>query len=161
MPTKEPKTLAMSRFVLSKSHSLNGGFHPFLDLDRCRAEESPCFALSISHPLNIRNGELVIVLSRGLALGGSFGEVDDVKENSQCYNRCMPIVFSEHAKEQLRDRGISKKAVLTVIERPKVILTTYRGRKLRQRRVGGKLLEAVTKTEGSRITVITAYILEE
>lgn len=73
----------------------------------------------------------------------------------------MPVVFSNHAKEQLKSRGISKKAVLTVVEKPQAILSSYQGRKLRQKRVGGKLLEAVTITEGSRITVITVYVLEE
>jgi hypothetical protein len=73
----------------------------------------------------------------------------------------VPIVFSDHAKEKLKARGISQKIALVVVQEPTEILSSYRGRKLRQKRVGGKLLEAVTKTEGSRITIITVYVLEE
>lgn len=73
----------------------------------------------------------------------------------------MPIVFSKHALEQLRRRKISQKQVIDVVYHFNQKASSFRDRKLRQMRVGGKLLEVVTKTEGSLITVITAYFLEE
>ena len=73
----------------------------------------------------------------------------------------MPVEFSEHAKLQLKERGISMKAVLAVIAKPQKILSSYRGRKLRQGIIGDKILEVVTKTEGTKITVVTAYSLED
>ena len=73
----------------------------------------------------------------------------------------MPIEFSDHAKRQLKMRNISERIVIQAIRDPQKILTSFRGRKLRQINVRGKLLEVVTKTEGSRITVVTAYFLEE
>ena len=53
------------------------------------------------------------------------------------------------------------KAVLAVIAKPQKILSSYRGRKLRQGIIGDKILEVVTKTEGTKITVVTAYSLED
>lgn len=73
----------------------------------------------------------------------------------------MPIEFSKHAKEQLRRRKISQKQVVDVVRNSHQKVSSFRDRKLRQMRVGAKLLEVVTKTEGPRITVITAYYLEE
>lgn len=73
----------------------------------------------------------------------------------------MPIHFSEHAIEQLRERNIPEKIVKEVAKKPQEILNSYRGRKLRRGFVNDKLLEVVTVSEGSRITVITAYYLEE
>ena len=40
-------------------------------------------------------------------------------------------------------------------------LKTFKNRRLRQKRVGGKILEVVAVTEGSRIIVVTAYYLED
>lgn len=73
----------------------------------------------------------------------------------------MPITFSDHAKRQLEKRKISRVLARKVVESPNKILPSFRGRKLRQKRIGDKLLEVVTKTEGARIIVVTAYYLEE
>lgn len=73
----------------------------------------------------------------------------------------MPVSFSVHAKEQLKRRGITQRVTMKVVQNPQEILSSFRGRKLRRKKIGGKLLEVVTRTEGSRITVITAYYLEE
>jgi len=72
----------------------------------------------------------------------------------------MPVNFSDHAKKQLKRRGISQKLTIKIVRNPQEILSSFRGRKLRRKRIGGKLFEVVTRTEGSRITVITAYYLE-
>jgi len=73
----------------------------------------------------------------------------------------MSLEFSEHAKEQLKRRNISQKIVKETVYGPEKALSSFRGRRLRQRRIGSKLLEVVTRTEGSRITVITAYYLHK
>ena len=73
----------------------------------------------------------------------------------------MPVVFSDHAKLQLKKRQISQTVVRKVVISPYRIIPSFKGRKLRQKRVGDKLLEVVTRTEGSRITVVTAYYLKE
>ncbi len=73
----------------------------------------------------------------------------------------MSIEFSEHARIQLKRRGISDKLTLKAVQEPDDVTSSFRGRKLRRVRVGDKILEVVTKTDGSRITVITAYYLEE
>ncbi len=73
----------------------------------------------------------------------------------------MPVTLSEHALQQIEKRHLSEDLVIEVAEEPDEILSSFRGRKLRRRQVNDKILEVVTKTEGSRITVITAYMLEE
>lgn len=73
----------------------------------------------------------------------------------------MPIVFSEHAKSQLKRRKISLKVARDIVENPRKIASSFRSRKLRSRTVRGKLIEIVTKTEGSKISIITGYIIKE
>ena len=73
----------------------------------------------------------------------------------------MPIKFSKHAEDQLKRRRISQKLIIEAVRNPRKKIVGFRGRSLRQKQVGDKILEVVTKTEGSRITIITAYFLEE
>lgn len=73
----------------------------------------------------------------------------------------MPIVFSDHAKFQIKKRSVSKKQIIETIKNPQEILPSFKNRRLRQRRFGDKILEVVTVTEGSRITVITTYYLKK
>lgn len=71
----------------------------------------------------------------------------------------MRIEFSEHAKERLKVRKISKLKVLEVINNPERTVRSFRSRKLIQRRYGGKILEVITKVENKKIVVVTAYYL--
>lgn len=73
----------------------------------------------------------------------------------------MPIVFSGHAKQQLRKRKISQRLVTDVVRNPDKTVSSFKGRKLRQRLIGDKILEVVTKTEGNKITVVTTYYLKK
>lgn len=73
----------------------------------------------------------------------------------------MPVKFSVHAKDQLKERKITQSLVKKAVEKPDRIIASYKNRKLRQLLVRGRILEVVTKTEGSRITVITGYFLGE
>ena len=73
----------------------------------------------------------------------------------------MPIVFSEHAKKQLKERNISRERTVDTVENPDRMLASFKSRRLRQRRFGDRILEAVTVTEGSRITIVTVYYLKK
>ena len=73
----------------------------------------------------------------------------------------MPVAFSDHAKFQLKKRKIPQDLVRKAIEGSDRLILTFKDRKLRQKLIGDKILEVVTKTEGTKITVITAYYLEE
>jgi len=73
----------------------------------------------------------------------------------------MSIEFSDHAKRQLRRRKISQKLVLSSVRNPQEIIGSYRDRKLRRKQVGSKILEVVTRAEGSKTIVITAYYLKK
>lgn len=72
----------------------------------------------------------------------------------------MMIVFSDHAGEQLKRRKIPKKWVEETVRSPEEIFESLRGRKLRRKQFGGKILEVVTVTEGPRITIVTQYWLD-
>lgn len=73
----------------------------------------------------------------------------------------MSIKYSDHAGKQIKERKISVNIVNETVKNPERKLVSSRNRKLRQRQFGSKILEVVTVTEGSRITVITAYYLKE
>jgi len=73
----------------------------------------------------------------------------------------MPIVFSEHAKIQITERNIPQKRVITTVQNSEKILKSFRSRKLRQRRFGSKILRVITVTEGSKISIVTAYYLKK
>ncbi len=71
----------------------------------------------------------------------------------------MPIVISDHAKTQLKKRKISQKLILDVARNPSEILNSYKNRRLRRKDIGDKIIQAVTITEGSRITIVSGYYL--
>ena len=73
----------------------------------------------------------------------------------------MPIVFSNHAKFQLRKRHISQKKILETVRNPEEIRTSFKKRRLRRKLLGDKILQVVTITEGSRITVISGYYVRK
>ena len=71
------------------------------------------------------------------------------------------IVFSDHAMQRIGARKISRLLVVETIKHPQNIISGNRGRKLRRRKFGDKILEVVTITERSTVTVITQYWLDE
>lgn len=73
----------------------------------------------------------------------------------------MPIVFSDHAKLQLKRRRISTNRVLETVRNPQEIRRSFKNRRLRRKTFGVKILQAVTISEGSRITVISGYYLRK
>lgn len=73
----------------------------------------------------------------------------------------MLIVFSKHALGQIKRRKISQRRVIEAIKHSGKKTVSFRERTLRRKQFDDTLLEVVTKTEGSRIVVITAYYLED
>jgi hypothetical protein len=73
----------------------------------------------------------------------------------------MSIVFSEHVKEQLKRRKISQVKIIQVVRKPQDVITSYRRRKLRRVQNGGKILQLVTITEGSKIIIISGYYIKK
>lgn len=71
------------------------------------------------------------------------------------------IVFSEHALEQLKQRKISKKSIKDTIKSPENKIKSFRGRELRQKGFGDKILEVVIYEDEDLINVVTGYFLEE
>lgn len=73
----------------------------------------------------------------------------------------MRIVFSRHAEEQIKRRRIPKRRVSKTVSEPDQTRPSFRGRELRRKRFGGKILEVATKAEGAMVVVVTAYYLKE
>ena len=72
----------------------------------------------------------------------------------------MSIKFSDHVTRQLEERKISKKRVIDTVKKPETKSKSFKNRTLRQKEFGSKILEVVTVTEGSRISIVTAYYLK-
>ena len=73
----------------------------------------------------------------------------------------MDIEFSDHAKQQLKRRNIDEDLVSRMIKNPHETLSSFRDRRLLRTQIDDKILEVVTKKEGSKIIVITAYYLDQ
>lgn len=71
------------------------------------------------------------------------------------------IEFSDHAKERNLKRKIPKDRIIKTVKEPEEILDSVRGRKLRRREFGDKILEVVTVTEGRKVIIITQYYVGE
>jgi len=70
------------------------------------------------------------------------------------------IVFSQHALDQLKKRSITKKSVKDTIKSPENKDKSFRGRELRQRVFGARILEVVIYESKELVDVITQYYLE-
>lgn len=64
------------------------------------------------------------------------------------------------AARRLQERKVSKARIVKTVESPQQIFKSFKGRKLRQRKFGNKVLEVVTITEGAKIIIISLYYLE-
>jgi hypothetical protein len=71
------------------------------------------------------------------------------------------IEYSDHAEDGIRKRKISKKLIREAVLEPDEVLDSFRGRKLRRKTFGGKMLEVVTITEGKKTIVVTQYYLDK
>ena len=73
----------------------------------------------------------------------------------------MPIVFSDHAKFQIKKRQIPQRRILETVRNPQEVIPSFKNRRLRRKIFGGKILQVVTISEGSKITVISGYYLKK
>lgn len=71
------------------------------------------------------------------------------------------IVFSDHAIDQNKKRKIPESRILQTVTDPDDVEPSSRGRVMRKKQFGKKILEVITVTEGSRVTVITQYYIGE
>lgn len=73
----------------------------------------------------------------------------------------MLIEFSQHALDQLRERGISKLMVVETVRHPDEVLDSFRGRQLFRRAYNGLMLEVVVVREDNRHVIVTEYFYED
>lgn len=69
------------------------------------------------------------------------------------------IEFSDHAIKRNFKRKIPKKWILNAVKNPDEIINSFKGRKLRRKKFGDKILEVVTVTEEKTIIILTQYYL--
>ena len=68
----------------------------------------------------------------------------------------MKIIFSRHAKRQMKWRKITEKEVRWVIDKPDILVDTVKGRKNAFKDIKGRQLKITYKPEDGILTVITA-----
>lgn len=72
----------------------------------------------------------------------------------------MKLILTDHARQRMEERDITEEMVANAIQRPEMVLPSFRGRELARKEIGGKTLEVVFKRELGEILVITVYWLE-
>lgn len=71
----------------------------------------------------------------------------------------MKIIFTDHAKERMLQRGIKASYVKNAIKNPTSVLPSFPPTKKIQKITRGKTLEIVYKTNFSAYVIITVYYL--
>ena len=73
----------------------------------------------------------------------------------------MKIIFSRHAKRQMKWRKITEKEVKSAIGAPDMSEDTIKGRKNAFKIIRGRHLKITYKPEDGKLTVITAMVKGE
>ena len=73
----------------------------------------------------------------------------------------MKIIFSRHARRQMKWRRITEKEVKSSIDDPDMLVDTIKGRKNAFKIFGSRHLKITYKAEDGIITVITAVVKGE
>ena len=69
----------------------------------------------------------------------------------------MAITYTEHAKERMKNRGISKSEVEEAIQQPYFTVPSRLGRFIAVKKHGDKYLKAICEKSNDKITVVTVY----
>jgi hypothetical protein len=70
----------------------------------------------------------------------------------------MNIIFSRHAKRQMKWRKITEIEVKSVIDNPDIVVDTIKDRKNVFKITGGRNLKITYKPEDGNLTIITAMV---
>ena len=73
----------------------------------------------------------------------------------------MKIIFSRHAKRQMKWRKITEKEVKSAIDNPDMSVDTIKRRKNAFKTIEGRYLKITYKAEDGELTVITAMVKGE
>jgi len=73
----------------------------------------------------------------------------------------MKIIFSRHAKRQMKWRKITEKEVKSAIGDPDMLMDTIKGRKNAFKIIKGRHLKITYKTGDGILTIITAMVKGE
>jgi len=73
----------------------------------------------------------------------------------------MDIIFSRHAKRQMKWRKITETEVKSVIDNPDIVVDTIKDRKNAFKITGGRNIKITYKLEGGMLTIITAMVKGE
>lgn len=71
----------------------------------------------------------------------------------------MKIIFTEHAKQRIKERKIEEKDVIYTLFAPDKYQPTYHDRICVSKKIGNKTLEIIYTEEKEKMIVITCYYL--
>jgi|SRR3989338_6720214 len=71
--------------------------------------------------------------------------------------RFMKIEYTEHAKENMKERKLSRNLIENIIINPEKVIEGSFGRKIAQKIIGNKLLRVIYEQENNVYIIITAY----
>jgi hypothetical protein len=69
----------------------------------------------------------------------------------------MAIGYTEHAKERMKHREISKSQIADTVLHPYFVIPSRLGRFIAVKKYGGKYLKVIYEKDKGKITVITVY----
>ncbi len=69
----------------------------------------------------------------------------------------MKVVYTSHALESIKERGISKEIIEKSIEKPDEIIMGKKGRKIAHKVINGKLLRVIYEPKEKTYILVTAY----
>ncbi|HLD48839.1 MAG TPA: DUF4258 domain-containing protein [archaeon] len=69
----------------------------------------------------------------------------------------MKIEYTEHAKENMKERKLSRNLIENIIINPEKVIEGSFGRKIAQKIIGNKLLRVIYEQENNVYIIITAY----
>jgi hypothetical protein len=69
----------------------------------------------------------------------------------------MNFAYTDHAKERMAERRISKENIERALRKPDDVSNTKSGRKIARKLIKNKLLRIVYEEENGNFMVITAY----
>ena len=77
--------------------------------------------------------------------------------NKQSLGKKMAIDYTEHAKERMKNRGISRSEVEETVLHPYFTVPSRLDRFIAVKKYGDKYLKAIAEKRNDKITVITVY----
>jgi len=67
------------------------------------------------------------------------------------------LVFTNHAKKRMRERGVSKRQIVATLRQPKLIRKEDGSITIFSQKFGSNTLEVVAEVDNAKVIIITLY----